>query len=799
MVRKPVKILMFTAISVLCLSLTRSSFAFLENIQSQKASSLPDFFIISTGGGYVQREFSSIQEAINAAENGSTIHVPSAVYYEHIILNKTVSLVAENVSTTIIEGSGGGTVVEITADNVSITGFTVQNSGWGWYRNGIHVHSADNCEIRGNYLSNNCHNIRLNYSRGSTVANNMVDGNGYGIRLINSRDCVAINNNVSNCIGGVHLENATGCFVNRNYFFENSQGIRLYSPCVGNRITANTVYSNTYEGMIETMPGNTTFHKNLFFHNSFIDNAEAFIYKASGNIWDYGYPSGGNYWSRYNGTDMCSGPQQNDTGSDGIGDTPHPVGGPDVDDYPLMYPWGILPVHSIDTGSGYSLIQDAIDAAETLDGHTLWIDSGVYKQNVGVDKSLSLIGEDRSTTIIDGNNIGTVLSLNADNVSIIGLTICNSGMLYPPYGDDCGVFLDHVTGCSFVNNVVMNNRIGVYLFFSVNNTIEANAISSNSENGILLWYSGNNVLTKNKMSNNSANFGVHGGSFSNFNNTIDTSNIVDQKPIQYIIGIEDEVLDDQMDIGVLYLISCSNMTVRNLTLTKNVHAVFCYSVTESKIEDVTASENNYGIYLHDSDNNTVTNNYCSRNWVGICLQHSNHNVVKSNFAEKCEKGISLYEAGNSNITCNTLQQNLYGIRLYSSYNNIFFHNSLISNTEQASLISSFLNTWDNGCEGNYWSDYNGSDTDGDGIGDTYVPWGNIDYFPLMNPYWNPADINHDSIVDIYDVVICCGAYGSTPSHSDWNPHCDIAEPYMIIDIDDVALICESYGQEMGNF
>jgi len=195
--------------------------------------------------------------------------------------------------------------------------------------------------------------------------------------------------------------------VNRNYFFENSQGIRLYSPCVGNRITANTVYSNTYEGMIETMPGNTTFHKNLFFHNSFIDNAEAFIYKASGNIWDYGYPSGGNYWSRYNGTDMCSGPQQNDTGSDGIGDTPHPVGGPDTDDYPLMYPWGILPVHSIDTGSGYSSIQEAIDAAETLDGHTLWIDSGVYKQNVFVDKSLSLIGEDRSTTIIDGNNIGT--------------------------------------------------------------------------------------------------------------------------------------------------------------------------------------------------------------------------------------------------------------------------------------------------------------------------------------------------------------------------------------------------------
>jgi len=60
------------------------------------------------------------------------------------------------------------------------------------------------------------------------------------------------------------------------------------------------------------------------------------------NFWDNGYPSGGNYWSDYNGTDLFSGPYQNETGSDGIGDTPYGIDENNQDRYPLMkpYPWG---------------------------------------------------------------------------------------------------------------------------------------------------------------------------------------------------------------------------------------------------------------------------------------------------------------------------------------------------------------------------------------------------------------------------------------------------------------------------
>lgn len=84
-----------------------------------------------------------------------------------------------------------------------------------------------------------------------------------------------------------------------------------------------------------------------------------------------------------------------------------------------------FPVQNIDTGLSYLTIQQAIDAAETLDGHTIVVASGTYYENVNVNKSLSIVGENRDTTIIDGSGKGIVLYVTANRVRISNLTVQN--------------------------------------------------------------------------------------------------------------------------------------------------------------------------------------------------------------------------------------------------------------------------------------------------------------------------------------------------------------------------------------
>ena len=79
----------------------------------------------------VPDDYPTIQEAINNAADGDTVFVKTGTYYEHVVVNKTVSLVGENSDMTIIDGNGTGHVVNITRDNVNVTNFTVRKGGSG--------------------------------------------------------------------------------------------------------------------------------------------------------------------------------------------------------------------------------------------------------------------------------------------------------------------------------------------------------------------------------------------------------------------------------------------------------------------------------------------------------------------------------------------------------------------------------------------------------------------------------------------------------------------------------------------
>ena len=298
-------------------------------LTSQISNEIP----VSAGSTFsisVPDDYPTIQSAIDHAAPGDSVFVSAGLYYERVTVNKTLTLVGDNWE-TILDGSNLGTLIRVTADNVKITGFKLQNSGWKWGRAGVEVYHADNCSIENNFVYLTCHQIRLNKSQGSTIVSNLVSApsnpfpqSAYGIRLENCTDCLIIDNEISNNIGGIHLEGTVNCTVTKNYVTQNSQGIRLYSPCINSKIIGNTVFNNTNDGMLVALPNNTTFLQNTFYHNNFINNSQPFIGEIAGCTWDNGYE--GNYWTAYQGQDNSR---------DGIGDTPY-VFGEGQDRYPLM-------------------------------------------------------------------------------------------------------------------------------------------------------------------------------------------------------------------------------------------------------------------------------------------------------------------------------------------------------------------------------------------------------------------------------------------------------------------------------
>jgi parallel beta-helix repeat protein len=150
-----------------------------------------------------------------------------------------------------------------------------------------------------------------------------------------------------------------------------------------------------------------------------------------------------------------------------------------------------------------------------------------------------------------------------------------------------------------------------------------------------------------------------------------------------------------------------------------------------------------GFWLDGSDGNTLQENTVTNYTIGFVLSSSSNNIFLNNTAngkgagDDLPNGFQLGRAFGNTLQGNTVNGNGIGFALEESDDNIFFHNNLIDNTIQAAFQPGDSNTWDNGYSsgGNYWSDYQGVDANGDGIADTpyVIDENNMDRFPLTAP------------------------------------------------------------------
>jgi len=185
----------------------------------------------------------------------------------------------------------------------------------------------------------------------------------------------------------------------------------------------------------------------------------------------------------------------------------------------------------------------------------------------------------------------------------------------------------------------------------------------------------------------------------------------------------------------IYILSSNNI-LTNLTISDYTYGIYLGSRSEqNNLSNNHLSGNYYAIYLTQADHNSIINNNITGNsYYGIYISASDSNYIADNHFTHNGNATRIKSAGKNRITHNVFSQNYRAVYFCcSAKDNIVYDNVFLNNDIPAD--DSIGNQWDMDTLGNYWDDYNGTDDDGNGIGDTpYIIHdyrGIQDNYPLM--------------------------------------------------------------------
>ncbi|WP_232473523.1 PEGA domain-containing protein [Thermococcus profundus] len=364
---------------------------------------------------------------------------------------------------------------------------------------------------------------------------------------------------------------------------------------------------------------------------------------------------------------------------------------------------------------------------------------------------------------------GNAIEIQADNVTFYGSWRWVNGT-----GSGYGVYVSNVSNVTVRDLKISNFSSGVYVTSSHDNAIINSVINTNkSGNGIMINQSLNTIIRDNILTGGGVSV------WSSYHSTV-VNNIVNGKPLVYIEGASEEVIEGEL--GQLVIVNSTDIQIVGVTITGTNPGILLVDTDNTVITNSNLTNNYVGIELDFSDNNTISQDIFKGNNNAVYISASNNNTITDNTIRNNGYGIVLRYSSNNTVTGNIISKSSkYGIYLDLSNDNVIYLNYL-NGSQNVYSDGSSVNRWYSEEQieyayhgkvfisylGNYWSDYTGSDSNGDGIGESpySINANNTDKYPLVSSpseYEKPARLTITSDPTRAEIYINGTYRGVTPT------------------------------------